>query len=531
VVVRLLHRLARRAPAAAILCTLLALLVVNAPAGAVTRAAAPQLPDLGAEPSGAPATAPASGRRYVGGALLPTKRVAAPKPAKRVLASLPSSVALWDYAVPVQDRGQIKSCVAWTIAYAMLGWYSRHENTAGQPFHPMYMYSQTHLDDSPDGGGSRMAEAMDLVLAEGNDTMAHYGHDLTDFQTPPTAAETANAAYFKIASPLRLFADANGGGYNGQVALQTALSNGKPVAIALRIRPGFRNMPNTSATYDDDIGGAIDGSHAVLAVGYDQYGVWIQNSWGTDWGYYGYGRISWRVVQNDVFEAYTISGFAPSSVDTTRPAVDRPEHRLALGTITGTPAAAMVPVEVSWSARDASGIKQFLVHVKKDAGTPMQQTLSSATATSKRLFVESGHSYTVFVQAQDGAGNWALDYMRDTFTVTTIDDASWSVGWSRYPFYDAFGGSYSASSTAGDWFQYSERAADIGLIAVKFNGAGQPTVSFDGVDDGTLDLSAPSAQGRQLVYWAHFTDPSVRHTVSLVVGGGWTTIDGVVLLQ
>ena len=56
-----------------------------------------------------------------------------------------------------------------------------------------------------------------------------------------------------------------------------------------------------------------------------------------------------------------------------------------------------------------------------------------------------------------------------------VDDASWSLsGWTRYPFGDAFGGSYLASSSSGSWFSYSERARDIGLLAVKFSGAGRP---------------------------------------------------------
>jgi len=35
------------------------------------------------------------------------------------------------------------------------------------------------------------------------------------------------------------------------------------------------------------------GGHAVLICGYDKYGVYIQNSWGKDWGIWGFAWLSW----------------------------------------------------------------------------------------------------------------------------------------------------------------------------------------------------------------------------------------------
>jgi hypothetical protein len=38
------------------------------------------------------------------------------------------------------------------------------------------------------------------------------------------------------------------------------------------------------------------GGHAVLVCGYDQRGIYIQNSWGYAWGLYGYALIPWPLV-------------------------------------------------------------------------------------------------------------------------------------------------------------------------------------------------------------------------------------------
>ena len=42
--------------------------------------------------------------------------------------------------------------------------------------------------------------------------------------------------------------------------------------------------------------GSSCGGHAVTAVGYNRAGLLIQNSWGCDWGKYGFACISWDIV-------------------------------------------------------------------------------------------------------------------------------------------------------------------------------------------------------------------------------------------
>jgi len=42
------------------------------------------------------------------------------------------------------------------------------------------------------------------------------------------------------------------------------------------------------------------GGHAVAAVGYDQQGAYIQNSWGTEWGSKGFGILPWDVFKREL---------------------------------------------------------------------------------------------------------------------------------------------------------------------------------------------------------------------------------------
>jgi hypothetical protein len=39
------------------------------------------------------------------------------------------------------------------------------------------------------------------------------------------------------------------------------------------------------------------GGHAVLVCGYDKKGIYIQNSWGYDWGVWGFGLLPWNLVE------------------------------------------------------------------------------------------------------------------------------------------------------------------------------------------------------------------------------------------
>lgn len=48
------------------------------------------------------------------------------------------------------------------------------------------------------------------------------------------------------------------------------------------------------------------GGHAVLLCGYDSNGVYIQNSWGTDWGLYGFAWLSWEQFDKQIMSGIII---------------------------------------------------------------------------------------------------------------------------------------------------------------------------------------------------------------------------------
>jgi hypothetical protein len=331
------------------------------------------------------------------GARKPT-RLLAPRTGVFALDVLPASVNLRQWAVTPGNQGQVGSCVAWAIDYSMLGWYSRFGGRAGQPFAPMYTYSQ--INGGYDNGSDPTA-ALQLAMTQGSDTRADYTQGDYNWRTKPTAAEHANAANWKIKGYDTLFTSANQLG--SAPAMKHALATNHPVAIVIAVRHGFDVLGANPAAVDNDSTSEVRGYHEVLALGYDSAGLVIENSWGTDWANGGFGRLSWSVVQKDVWQAQTIQGFVPlPPAPPTPPTVTTPSVSLvATGPGPGAGGASVVSYKVTWKGTvgTSGAIDHFDAWYQVDGGALVRVPISSPTATSFTLAAHVGHPYRVAVRA------------------------------------------------------------------------------------------------------------------------------------
>jgi len=339
------------------------------------------------------------------GAHRPTARLAPRTSRFAALDVLPVSVDLKPFAVTPGNQGALSSCVTWAIDYGMLGWYSKYSGRAGQPFAPMYTYSQ--INGGVDAGSYPTA-ALQIAKTQGNDTRAHYTHGDYDWRTKPTAAETANAGNYKIKGYTTLFM---GSGQAGSATLiKQALATNHPVAIEMAVRSGFDYLGTNPAAVDDDVTSGIRGYHEVLAVGYDAAGLVIENSWGTGWANGGFGRLSWRVVLKDVWEADTIDGFVPPPPPPTPPTVTAPSATVL--STTGTGANTVVSYKVAWTGTAGTGgaITKYEAWLVTDGGALQVVTLATVTATTFTLSAKAGHTYKIGVRATAGALTSATVY-------------------------------------------------------------------------------------------------------------------------
>jgi hypothetical protein len=178
------------------------------------------------------------------------------------LQSLPAQVDLRnaaDLATDAGNQGEVGSCVTWAIDFGMLGWYTRHTGRT-QSFNPMYTFSQIH---GANGYGSDPTAALEIAMTQGSDTMSHYAHanpgDTYNWWETPTQAEKDNAANTKITG----YQDYSTGTGAGSVAFKDWIANelgtnGRPVAIGLRVRQGMNDEMNLNPRFG--VAGTASGS-------------------------------------------------------------------------------------------------------------------------------------------------------------------------------------------------------------------------------------------------------------------------------
>lgn len=72
------------------------------------------------------------------------------------------------------------------------------------------------------------------------------------------------------------------------------------------ITDGWYNATNRDYVISGS--GASCGGHAVVLCGHDQIGVYIQNSWGINWGSKGFGVLPWKTFKKQFMYACYLEG-------------------------------------------------------------------------------------------------------------------------------------------------------------------------------------------------------------------------------
>ncbi|MFI5930956.1 IPT/TIG domain-containing protein [Actinoplanes sp. NPDC051494] len=259
-------------------------------------------------PAAAVQAAPPRTKSYphaVGGLLPSTGRTVARSTGVRALEVLPAGVDLREYAPAVGDQGQIGACVAWSIGYSIMGYWSNRTQGAGAPYAPLYLY----MRNVAKGGAPTAGLVADWVLANaqsaGIDTQDDYWQGTTNYKDAPTAAQIENAKNYKVSAFSRLF-NGNNQGTGAQTAIMQALASGSPVAMGMPVYQDFmylRSHNLYTTTSGNNLGG-----HMVAVYGYDSQGVFIRNSWGPNWGNGGDAKISWGFVTKQATSAFAVNG-------------------------------------------------------------------------------------------------------------------------------------------------------------------------------------------------------------------------------
>lgn len=222
--------------------------------------------------------------------------------------SLPSSVDLSSKFPPVGNQGRLGSCVTFAITYAYKTYQEGLDqkwdvSTNDHIFSPAYVYNQVHADNSPGGGGCNFSTVFNLLKRQGCTTLSDMPYDGTPngWKTQPTEAQRANAAKYKAKSWYR----AQSGDYN---EIKAHIAAGNAVVIGIDVYPDFDRLSPSNPIYDD-ASGKSRGGHALCVAGYDdsKRAIKIVNSWGTKWGFDGYGWISYDYIESQNTPIYVMT--------------------------------------------------------------------------------------------------------------------------------------------------------------------------------------------------------------------------------
>jgi papain like protease/pYEATS domain-containing protein involved in immunity len=216
---------------------------------------------------------------------------------------LPGFVDLSSFFPTPGHQGTQGSCVGWAVGYALKTYQEALEFDIARPqewdhFSPSFVFNSIKQGEDC-RAGSRISDALSFVTHTGAVRMNDFPYE-DAICLPPSEDIKAGAQEFSIESYRRLQRDGL------LFAVREALSNEKPVVIAMRVFPSFETWQGDgNYRHDPENEFQVD-FHAVTVVGYDdaRQALKIINSWGTDWGDDGFFWLDYAAARPLIAEAY-----------------------------------------------------------------------------------------------------------------------------------------------------------------------------------------------------------------------------------
>ncbi len=207
------------------------------------------------------------------------------------------SVDLRKFFSPVRDQLKLGSCTS----FAVTGMYEAMMNirnfSGDNVMSPAYLYYYSNVCTGRPEGGSNFYEQLEVLGKRGVCQEYMYPYKPDDTSEAPTEAAEAEAAKHRVLSAKQIMlvdtADKKATIDKNHELLTSALSEGFPVGISLRIFDVF-GKDGSFILHPDDCPEKTDiGFHAMVIAGYsEENDIYIvRNSWGEDFGDNGYCYI------------------------------------------------------------------------------------------------------------------------------------------------------------------------------------------------------------------------------------------------
>lgn len=193
---------------------------------------------------------------------------------------------------PILDQGRIQSCVAHSIA--TLKWYQEYQERKSElEYSTNYIYFNREYSEWQ-GKGLIARQAIDRFVKDGTVLRSFCGGN----SEYPNATIMTSVSNLKNNSEIEKIRGKKYIKCSNVDELCEGIFQYNGALVTFNVPSSFNSFYNKSSKNclvqlpkDDE---HIFGSHMVCAIGYDEEGIWIQNSWGKLWGYGGLCKLPYN---------------------------------------------------------------------------------------------------------------------------------------------------------------------------------------------------------------------------------------------
>ena len=189
----------------------------------------------------------------------------------------PRTVDLRDYCTQTENQGNLPYCAAYTaVGFAENILWRKNDYISQIDPVPIYKRAK-QIDGDPYGEGTSLTAVLQVLLEKG-----YFNSKECRIQVIDKVNGFENSIKYAIHKfgCLLLACD---------ITEEWYLCGPKKTSI-------------TGKSYNTSIGG-----HAILCCGYNEDGVIIHNSWGEEWGQYGFALITWAALKQQFIYAAVLS--------------------------------------------------------------------------------------------------------------------------------------------------------------------------------------------------------------------------------
>lgn len=229
----------------------------------------------------------------------------------KVLFKLAQSVDNSEHLPSVGNQGLQNSCLAWAWGYYYKT-YQEWQDYGWSVSDPIHIFSPSFIYNQINGGrdrGALMSDALKLLIDNGCTTINDFPYQ-SDLSTWPSEYAYLNAMKYRSLDAYYIQAS----DMAGIEQVKQHLANKNIAVLGISIYGNFDDIHSYNNTYClKDTTGNNRGSHAITVVGYDDNKITrdgtgafkFVNSWGTSWGDYGYGWMSYQAVMDTILSGRT----------------------------------------------------------------------------------------------------------------------------------------------------------------------------------------------------------------------------------